>query len=209
MSRDVVGNGHSVWQEPHGFAHEAIEPVLLRALDGLEFNVSHLLRLDVGGSVTDVVDTADPLRLDNKATKRIEGNVRLLRTNFGILAQAKLCALVQLECDRCLDPYDTSIAADFAEEYLPVVDVASGRPVQSERTDETFFISPNHIVDLTEAARQHLLLAMPMHAICREGCLGLCVVCGANRNECECGCVMEVDHPFSAIASLIQQNDQN
>lgn len=177
-------------------------------MEGLEFNVSHLLREPVGSKASYQLDSVEPLDLDELRAERITGGVELMRTNFGVLARARLKADVGLECDRCLDPYAAGVRTEFAEEYLPVVDVSTGRPVQSERTDETFFISPNHIVDLTEAVRQHLLLAVPMHALCKEACLGLCPVCGTNRNIKPCECVQEDESPLSAIAELLKNAGQ-
>jgi uncharacterized protein len=173
-------------------------------VEGLEFNVSQLLRQNIGDTVDEDVDVAQPLDLEDIATRRIRGHVHLIRTNFGILAHVDLRAVVDLECDRCLEIYSATVGAHFSEEYLPVIDVSTGRPVQSERTDETFFISPNHIVDVTEAARQHLLLAIPMHHVCKEECRGLCAICGSNRNMNPCQCVTEADHPLSAIAALLR-----
>jgi uncharacterized protein len=177
-------------------------PAVERRLEGL-FNVSHLLRQTVGVSVTDRIDVEEPLVLDDLATRRISGFVRLIRTNFGILAKGKLRAIIELECDHCLEPYIATVQADFSEEFLPVIDVSTGRPVQSERTEEAFLISPDHVVDLTEATRQHLLLAIPMHKVCMEECLGLCPVCGTNRNVSDCGCKQQEENPFSAIAALL------
>lgn len=174
-------------------------------MEGLEFNVSHLLRESVGSSLNARVNIQTPLVLDNVKTSTISGAVLLIRTNFGILARARLRAGLALECDRCLDPFLTAVSSEFAEEFLPVIDVSTGRPVQSDRTDETFFISPNHIVDLTEAARQHLLLAIPMHRACKESCLGLCAICGSNRNVRDCGCTEEVDHPLYSMAALLKE----
>ena len=176
--------------------------------EGLEFNVSHLLRADVGATLTECVDLDEPLVIDDLYTSHIAGTVQLIRTNFGILARAKLMARLEMECDRCLDPFIGVVKAVFAEEYLPVVDVSTGRPVQSERTDETFLISPNHVVDLTEATRQHLILAIPMHKLCSEMCQGLCPTCGCNLNVRHCGCVHDEDHPLSAIAALLRDAQQ-
>jgi len=177
-------------------------------MDGLEFNVSTLLRQDVGVFTDHVVETADSLDLDGLVTRHIAGRIRLTRTNFGVLAHARLDTALDLECDRCLDQYETHVLADFSEEYLPVIDVSTGRPVQSERSDETFFISPNHIVDLTEAARQYTLLAVPMHRICRNDCRGLCAICGVNKNTTNCTCAVVLDSPLSALAVLLTDADK-
>ena len=172
-------------------------------MDALEFNVSQLLRQNIGAALEEDIDADDALPVEDVVIERIAGRATLTRTNFGILARVKLRASLQLECDRCLEDYLAVLPVSFAEEYLPVIDVLTGRPVQSERTDDTFFISPNHIVDLTEAFRQHLLLSIPMHSVCREDCLGLCSICGVNKNSSSCACAEESDSPFSAIASLL------
>jgi uncharacterized protein len=177
----------------------------------LEFNVSQLLRSTVGTKVTHTITTDEPLRLDTEVAEDITGVVTLLRTNFGILTRAHFTASVELSCGRCLEPYVTSIATTFEEEYLPVVDVLTGLPVQSERRDEeeTFRISPSHVVDLTEAVRQHLLLAIPMQTICSEECRGLCVNCGQNLNTGTCTCTEETEsHPFAALAVLLTNGNE-
>jgi uncharacterized protein len=38
-------------------------------------------------------------------------------------------------------------------------------------------------LDLAAWARDALALALPAQIVCREDCLGLCSVCGANLNE--------------------------
>ena len=58
--------------------------------------------------------------------------------------------------------------------------------------DFIFPVESGDTIDVTEVvARQHLLLALPIAPRCRDGCLGLCPTCGAERNEGECGCAME------------------
>lgn len=178
-------------------------------MEGLEFNVSQLLRQVTGASTEEIIDTGDSLCLEDVPTRRIRGGATLTRTNFGILARVVLRVEIALECDRCLERYPAALPVSFAEEYLPVIDVLTGRPVQSERTDDTFFISPNHIVDLSEAVRQHLLLSIPMHKVCREGCLGLCPICGANKNITGCECSEECTSPFSEIANLLMDATQS
>lgn len=178
-------------------------------LDGLSFNVSNLMRQSIGARARHHIDTREPLVLDDVVTERMSGDADLMRTNFGILARVRLCSHVELECDRCLEPFNATVDAKFEEEYLPVIDVVSGRPVESERTDGTFLISAQHTVDMTEAVRQYLLLALPMRKVCREDCLGLCSSCGSNKNLRDCGCTQEVAHPFSAISILLENSTGN
>jgi DUF177 domain-containing protein len=45
-----------------------------------------------------------------------------------------------------------------------------------------------------------VLLALPMHAVCREDCKGLCGSCGQNLNEGECRCAVDrVDPRFAQL----------
>lgn len=173
-------------------------------MDALEFNVSTLLRADVGKKIEYDIHSDEQLSLDDAGASDIYGAVSLMRTNFGILVHARVHATVDLQCDRCLERARLPISTEFDEEYLPVVDVSTGLPVQSERVEETFQISPNHIVDLTEAMRQHLLLAVPMHVLCSKDCRGLCPTCGSNLNVAPCQCGQEEEsHPFAALATLL------
>ena len=43
-------------------------------------------------------------------------------------------------------------------------------------------------VDLTSEVRDEILLALPVSPLCAEDCLGLCPVCGNNRNQSPCDC---------------------
>ena len=61
-------------------------------------------------------------------------------------------------------------------------------------------------LDLREAIRQNLLLALPMKALCRENCAGLCSQCGKDLNEGSCDCVFEVeDDRFKSLRQLLEE----
>ncbi len=69
---------------------------------------------------------------------------------------------------------------------MPVVDV-DAREID-QRGDVEDLHSPyveGEVVDLAAWARDALVLAMPAQIVCREDCLGLCSVCGANLNEAD------------------------
>jgi len=44
------------------------------------------------------------------------------------------------------------------------------------------------LVDLGPAIRDEILLAVPMSAVCRPDCAGICATCGRNRNLTPCDC---------------------
>ncbi|HEX7347145.1 MAG TPA: hypothetical protein VF253_10160, partial [Candidatus Limnocylindrales bacterium] len=76
----------------------------------LAWNVAGLLG-DTGGAVRtfDVADVTIDLPEDLELAAPIAGQVRLSRTNRGILAEARLATSLAGECARCLRPLTTPI----------------------------------------------------------------------------------------------------
>ena len=58
-------------------------------------------------------------------------------------------------------------------------------------------------LELKDILREYILLSLPMQRVCREDCLGICPVCGQNRNQNDCRCQSEaVDHRWAALKEL-------
>ena len=172
------------------------------------FNVAQLMKAPVGTTLRVELDPTDELTLDDDAGVRlagpVSGSVRLHRTNQGILADGTVSAPVELICDRCLNPFTTTLTFGLREEYYPTIDIATGLSLPEMPSEMIFPIDQNHLLDLREAIRQNLLLALPMRATCREDCAGLCPMCGHNLNEGPCGCQSEVaDERFAALRALL------
>jgi uncharacterized protein len=98
---------------------------------------------------------------------------------------------------------------DFAEQFNPTVDVLTGLPMPPFDEEEIFPIDEHHLVDLTEAIRQNVLLALPMVTLCREDCKGLCPQCGHDLNLGPCECQPEVDTRMSVLAKLLQDGSNS
>ena len=53
---------------------------------------------------------------------------------------------------------------------------------------------------LEDVAKEQVLLSLPMRAVCREDCKGLCPHCGINRNRETCDCqAAKVDPRWEAL----------
>jgi uncharacterized protein len=73
----------------------------------------------------------------------------------------------------------------------------------SEAEEGAFTIDENQEIDLSEAVRQYMLLALPMKPLCREECAGLCPSCGHNLNLGPCGCPpSDIDPRFAPLTRL-------
>jgi uncharacterized protein len=160
----------------------------------LAWNVTGLLADSVGATRQyDVADITIELPEDLELALPIAGQVRLSRTNRGILADARLGTSLAGECARCLRPLTTPIDIVLEEEYLPSVDLTTGRPADTESEPDALRLSDHHEVDLEPSVRDAIVLAEPIAPLDRPDCPGLCVVCGLPLDE------GEHDHPDDEI----------
>jgi len=172
----------------------------------MQINVAQLLKWPVGTTRIHPIDTDQPLQLDDERTVTLTGGrVRLDRIDMGILARGDAEGTVILECGRCVEPYEAAIKVHFEEEFAPSIEVHTGAPLPAPEDDLIFVIDGNHILDLSEALRQNMLVALPISPICSPSCAGLCPICGGNRNLRPCTCVAdeEGNRPFAALRSLL------
>ncbi len=135
----------------------------------------------------------------------ITGDVRLIRSERGVLVSASLdLQPVTLECARCLKAFQAPVHLEFDEEYVIARDATTGARIQAG--PDEFLVDGTWHLDLSEAVRQYEESALPIQAICRPGCRGLCPVCGQDLNEATCGCDTAAGSDrWSALASLAEQ----
>jgi len=109
----------------------------------------------------------------------------------------------EVDCTRCLQPVPHPLAIDFEVEYL--TEGVMGRDGEHE-------ISPidlekdelrGNTLDLTQLAREQILLSISDQFFCRDDCKGLCERCGENLNliDCKCG-DDEIDPRWEALKNL-------
>lgn len=107
----------------------------------------------------------------------------------GYLVHMVMAARVFGPCSRCLKEAALKVAAE-EEEFVPT---AAGGWVESESSP---FVH-EMVVDLSGLSREALVLGMPDRVLCSNECKGLCVQCGADLNEGECGCKpLEISGPM-------------
>lgn len=168
--------------------------------ESMQFNVAQLLKGPIGGiRQYSLAEEAPALRQELPLTQPLVGTVRFLRTSRGVLTEVDLTTEVRLECSRCLEVFESPLHVHFQEEFQPTIDIATGMPLPLPEDGFSFTIDDRHILDLTEATRQYLLLSLPLQPLCRPDCAGLCPECGQNRNLGPCGCAPAVGDPRLAV----------
>ena len=166
----------------------------------MQFNVAQLLKASPGEERTYTFDEQEN-RYEELAAD-VHGDVRLMRTDRGILVMGEIQTAVNCECSRCLAKFTLPIEFTVEDEYLPTIDVNTGLPV-GKPEDESLVIDEHHILDLGETVRQYAIIQMPMKPLCREACAGICPTCGKDRNRSRCTCPTETKDPrWAKLASL-------
>ena len=109
--------------------------------------------------------------------------------------QARLATVVQGECRRCLAPVRVPLSQSLGLVFVTEEDA---------RGDDDCYVVPRRatVLDLSEAVREELILAVPQYVECRDDCRGLCPRCGADLNLGACGCQPETDPRWAALTKL-------
>lgn len=174
----------------------------------MRYNVAQLLKEQSGGirqySLHEDISQLDP---DIVPLTALDGNIQLIRTADGILARGTLTTSVELVCSRCLEPFAVPVRVALEEEFHPTLDIVTGANLPMLKdAEEATQIDSHHILDLTEVARQDILLALPPYPVCRSRCAGLCAHCGKNLNEGPCDCKDEqIDPRLQVLKQLLDE----
>ena len=102
------------------------------------------------------------------------------------------------ECRRCLQP----VQGEFDDE-LTLVFVSGATGESTDEGDAFAFEPVGRSLDLSDAVREEVILAMNPYVVCDPECRGLCPRCGKNLNEGPCGCAEEeVDPRWETLRAL-------
>jgi len=127
----------------------------------------------------------------------------LYRAGDKYIFEGKFQGGVQLECDRCLEPFHHDLDVSFREVLL----VRTLNHEEADRglaeEDLEFDVVKDDAIDLADMIREQIYLNLPMKLICRDDCQGLCPRCGINLNLKTCSCQLDQGHPgFQALKTL-------
>ncbi len=135
------------------------------------------------------------------APLRVEGSAELVGNEIHLAG--KLATRVELPCARCLEPVGQDVAAGFDLLYRPVSAISREEELSLSGEDLELGFYVGQGLFLADALAEQVNLALPMKALCREECRGLCPHCGANLNRDRCRCsVRSVDPRLAPLARI-------
>ena len=117
---------------------------------------------------------------------------------------------LELDCGRCLEPFDIPVDATFELRYVPATLNAGDGEREIAEDDLTTAFYREGSLDVIDMLREQFTLAVPMKPLCMDACSGLCPHCGANLNRTECGCTPTWEDPrLAALKGLLQPDKEN
>ena len=91
-----------------------------------------------------------------------------------VYAEVNLDYTIAGECSRCLESATANVHHEYTAKY-------------SLTQQEDCYLYKSGKVDLTSSINEAIIVNQPTVIYCKEDCKGLCLVCGANLNDGDCG----------------------
>lgn len=157
-------------------------------------NVADLLREPGTQRTVHAGAAADELGLDDArlgCDRAVEVDLTLESLTDTVLVAGTVRVPWRGECRRCLTAVEGTTAVSVDERYQREVSDPDAFPIRGEQ------------LDLTPMVREQVLLELDVPRLCRDDCVGLCPVCGIDRNTTTCDCDTSVrDERWSALEAL-------
>ena len=112
----------------------------------------------------------------------------------------RVATRLQLECGRCLEPFQIAVDQPFELRYVPEpAPTVEGEEREVAEDDLTTAFYTEDSLNLGDLMHEQFVLALPMKPLCAETCKGLCVHCGTNLNNDTCACAPQWTDPRLAV----------
>lgn len=126
----------------------------------MHVDVSHIFNQEEGTSVDFTIDGEQPDLEDVELAQPLTGQIRIMRTEDGIMVGGTMQTSIALECHRCLRTFNQNVTFPLRAMFRQVPE------------EDEFPISSRGIIDLDEPVRQDLIVHLPHRHICGQDCTG-------------------------------------
>ncbi len=182
--------GHQETQNPFSKVNKVTNP-----RKPLRLNVGFIINASIGYN-RDFDFYFPQFTDDDLNLAEVEGMVNIGRTPQGLIVQGNFNGKTTLECVRCLADFGQVLKWEFTELFA----------FKEENVSESGLLLPEDAhIDLQPMIREFAILEFPIKPLCREDCKGLCMECGQNLNEKDCGHRPEIDSPFMGLKDLLNK----
>jgi uncharacterized protein len=158
-------------------------------------NVGFIVHQEVGYSHKFPLEFAHAVLGDDLTLDEFTCLIVIDRTQQGLVVQGEFSGETTLECVRCLKEFRQTLHGEWTELYA----------FTKKSVSESGLLMPEdgHI-DFAPVLREYALLEVPIKALCKPDCKGLCIECGQDLNVKDCGHSQQADDsPFSVLKKLL------
>ncbi len=161
----------------------------------LRFNFGFLLEAPIG-TFRDVELNYPSIQVAQDMTLApLTGSFLATRISEGVYLSGELNSRIGQQCVRCLEDAEITLKLKIDELfYSPPGSALEG----------AYVVGENGYIDLAPLVRELALLDVPIQPLCKPDCQGLCMECGQNLNQSDCGCVEDdIDPRLSVLKELL------
>jgi uncharacterized protein len=161
---------------------------------------------------------------------------RLERAELGFVLQGRLVFSGVVACARCLAAVPFARQEDVSWTFMPAYEKPAEKPkaakpadaktakaakpgkgpeknedddgdeLSAEDLDVVYY--DDLVVPFGPLIEEQLQLELPMKALCRNDCKGLCPQCGADRNAAPCTCAPPSDERWKSLKTILEHDDR-
>lgn len=128
----------------------------------------------------------------------IEGELTLESVVDGIFVHGSVAGRFAMRCARCLKDFDRPFELAMRELY-----------VREPGPEDDYVLASDLTLDPEPMVRDAVVLEMPFSPLCRPDCLGLCEICGGDRNLGECPGHEATDPRWAALETLLRPGEDD
>ncbi|NPA17115.1 YceD family protein [Persephonella sp.] len=135
----------------------------------------------------------------------VDVHMYIFKEKDGYLISLSIKSDVQLECDRCLEPFNMDLSGT-SNIFLSKKKLSGGELHEDDLIAR--YLEDEEHFNVSELLREEILIQTPMKALCSDNCQGICPVCGNNRNENPCDCEKKQkreESPFAKLQVLLEK----
>jgi uncharacterized protein len=117
--------------------------------------------------------------------------------------RGSITAPLEIDCTRCLTPVRRELDVVFEVDFVGREMLPESKETHLDGSDLDTDMIEGTQLDLTDIAREQILLNLPETVLCREDCKGICPTCGQDLNEGKCQCGDDdIDPRWAALKDL-------
>jgi uncharacterized protein len=140
---------------------------------------------------------------------------RLERVDLGFVLTGRLAFSGVVACARCLAPVPFVRKEEVSWTFKPA---KAGKGAEKNEDDDGDELSAadldvlyyeDFVVPFNALVEEQLQLELPMKALCRDDCKGLCPQCGSDRNAAPCDCAPPPDERWKSLKAILETDEKS